>query len=259
MAATTPRATASNGLSILECTAADLAAYLWKERFNRSMPDACDFLKACSQHLQSIASIEEARTEDDDETEWGERLALPGNDDNDNDTVEASFVSPRAKMTTTLWQNGLQAMTAKGEPLRILADNVEQIIIFSKPEDCRKHMALTGKNGRGNKSNTSATQQQQQQMLVLISLQDPVSFKKKKLDQVCLQLPTSYSVGLLQEAFHLSTKQIGRIGPGAPYQFRSHDGGVTSTTSSGMPFVRCYLGVHDGVLFPMKEGLLFFK
>ena len=32
-----------------------------------------------------------------------------------------------------------------------------------------------------------------------------------------------------------------------------------STTTGGMPFVKCYHGVQDGALFPLKEGLLFYK
>jgi hypothetical protein len=43
------------------------------------------------------------------------------------------------------------------------------------------------------------------------------------------------------------------------YQFVSHQEQGTSTTTAGMPFVKCYAGVNDGVLYPLQEGLLFFK
>jgi len=41
--------------------------------------------------------------------------------------------------------------------------------------------------------------------------------------------------------------------------FKSYQAPNISTTTSGMPFVSCYLGVNDGVLYPLQEGLLFFK
>ena len=41
--------------------------------------------------------------------------------------------------------------------------------------------------------------------------------------------------------------------------FKSYQPPNTSTTTAGMPFVSCYLGVNDGVLYPLEEGLLFYK
>ena len=41
--------------------------------------------------------------------------------------------------------------------------------------------------------------------------------------------------------------------------FKSHQSPNTSSTTAGMPFVNCYLGVNDGILYPLKEGLLFYK
>lgn len=41
--------------------------------------------------------------------------------------------------------------------------------------------------------------------------------------------------------------------------FRSHEERETSTTTGGLPFVQCHYGVHDGVLFPYPQGLLFYK
>jgi hypothetical protein len=41
--------------------------------------------------------------------------------------------------------------------------------------------------------------------------------------------------------------------------FKSHQPNKSSSTTAGMPFVNCYLGVNDGVLYPLKEGLLFYK
>jgi hypothetical protein len=41
--------------------------------------------------------------------------------------------------------------------------------------------------------------------------------------------------------------------------FRSHSEEGTSTTTAGMPFVSCYHGINDGVIFPLSQGLLFVK
>jgi hypothetical protein len=41
--------------------------------------------------------------------------------------------------------------------------------------------------------------------------------------------------------------------------FSSYQLSSQSSTTGGMPFVTCYHGVQDGVLFPMREGLLFYK
>jgi hypothetical protein len=43
------------------------------------------------------------------------------------------------------------------------------------------------------------------------------------------------------------------------HAFKSYQQPNTSTTTAGMPFVSCYLGVNDGVLYPLEEGLLFYK
>jgi hypothetical protein len=44
------------------------------------------------------------------------------------------------------------------------------------------------------------------------------------------------------------------------FAFRSSgEEGGGSTTTENMPYVGCYRGFHDGALFPLREGLLFYK
>lgn len=43
------------------------------------------------------------------------------------------------------------------------------------------------------------------------------------------------------------------------FQFISEKEMNTSTTTSGMPFVKCHKGVQDGAIYPMEQGLLFYK
>ena len=46
------------------------------------------------------------------------------------------------------------------------------------------------------------------------------------------------------------------------FMFRSNEGDGhkgSRPSSAGMPFVKCYNGLDYGALFPLEEGLLFFK
>jgi hypothetical protein len=51
----------------------------------------------------------------------------------------------------------------------------------------------------------------------------------------------------------------GSTATGAAAVFSSYQLSSQSSTTGGMPFVTCYHGVQDGVLFPMREGLFFYK
>jgi len=125
-----------------------------------------------------------------------------------------------------------------------------------------------------------------------------VSYKNKTLRQLCVQLPSTpvrrkaadseKEVGGYEErivdqttareitsslddwlrilctALHFEERRVARVavvGNGVIRKgaFASYQEEGTSTTTGGMPFVKCYLGVQDGALFPLKEGLLFFK
>lgn len=52
---------------------------------------------------------------------------------------------------------------------------------------------------------------------------------------------------------------VAQVHPQKVHPFRSFDNPGQSTTTGGMPFVKCYHGVQDGILYPMEEGLLFYK
>ena len=121
-----------------------------------------------------------------------------------------------------------------------------------------------------------------------------VMFRNKPLKQVCFQLPTypsssnadgsvgenaqlteeNWWSGLSSSLFagskssdcitrvhtpiekpeYVKGKSVGE------FAFQSEgEPGSGSTTTEGMPYVGCYHGFNDGALFPMKEGLLFFK
>jgi hypothetical protein len=56
------------------------------------------------------------------------------------------------------------------------------------------------------------------------------------------------------------TMVVAQVQPGSKSSpFQSHETPDQSTTTGGMPFVNCYHGVQDGILYPLEEGLLFYK
>lgn len=94
---------------------------------------------------------------------------------------------------------------------------------------------------------------------------DKVAFHKKSLTQVCFALPSEDDLSkmtwieVLCKSLAFQEKEVIMAQDCKGYTFEMFKEGNTSTTTGGMPFVQCYYGVKDGVLFPMKEGLLFFK
>ena len=154
------------------------------------------------------------------------------------------------------------------------------MIFFPKPEDCNK---------------ISKTKKASSADLVLLRFGRAVSFQNKSITQMCLQLPWDKTQGamsptLCEGAADLdcddSTEAWKRVlikslgsdtetmvvaranNPSSgtaissithSFRFSSFSDPNSSSTTSGMPFVKCYHGVNDGVLYPLQEGLLFFK
>ena len=215
-------------LDLLACDASDLSRYLLEERFEKNRAATLEFLSKCSSSLTASNGVA-AEKEEQDDTDWGEELF---------EAVDVSFVAPRGKMKCSLYENGIKCRTAKNDVLLIRSEVAQQLVLFPKPEDCRKKDA---------------------RVMVLLDLNEAVTFKKKPLQQLCCALPDSWSTALLEQALQLDQTQVATVGTNSTNKFRSHNEGNTSTTSGGMPFVRCYRGVHDGVLYPMREGLVFYK
>jgi len=201
--------------------------------------------------------------------------------------IEVSCISPRGKFFITLYKHGIVLINPKKreeEQIPISPENVERIIFFRKPEDYKKadQMRSRGKSPLGH--------------MVLICLSsneaiddssngiNGITFRNKPLNQVCFQLPpypsdsSNDSRQFTEEdwwnAFNFSIVSGRKIDIirvqskiDAPsystnskenYLFKSAEGGETTTTE-GMPFVGCYNNLNDGALFPLPEGLLFFK
>jgi hypothetical protein len=188
---------------------------------------------------------------------------------------EISLVTPRAgKFQLTVHQKGLVAVKSNNEAIQMVIPQgcVTHILLFPKPEDFK----VTG-NSNSKKPPTSD--------LVLMRLEPPVIFQNKPVSQICIQLPWEKTQGALGPAvkdkdettstseedatndwLQLLTKSLGSqavvsriVRQKGGNSFSSFQLPGTSTTTAGMPFVKCYHGVQDGVLFPLEQGLLFFK
>ena len=176
-----------------------------------------------------------------------------------------------------MYSNGLLATKTNMATTRLLIPrgSVSQLILFPKPEDCKVVQAS---------SKSKAKVSEPADLLLLCLHPGKVKFQNKPLEQICIQLPwdktsgatppttsmlefdstcdaTEAWKGLLCQALggDVHVTRIFRNTDQRTNEFKSFQPHDTSSTTAGMPFVKCYHGVQDGVLYPIKEGLLFFK
>jgi Histone chaperone Rttp106-like len=179
---------------------------------------------------------------------------------------DLSMMVPRGKFNCQLLESGggvLFVSSKKDDELfRIRPHHVDIIIVFPKPEDRYKpkensrtilFMKLV--------DDQSATIQGG--MTHNKALAPHVVFKTKALSHVYFPIPMesssdSSSTFLSQwcQALSVPSKKILR--PGSYFRSYIEPGrNISSTTSGGLPWIRCYQGTRDGHLFPLKEGLWF--
>ena len=234
---------------LISCSAFDLATHLLKHRFSNDAVATSSFLLECTSVLPNTDRQSEKTMADASV----ERIDL--GDARHDKAIGISMVYPRGKLSCTFHENGLSCLTNKLERVQVAHSNVQRIVIFPKPEDCR-----TAKNVRD---------------MVLIVLQDDgIKFNSKPQSQLCFQLPPidcpngDSWIDLFCDSFHLDkSTDVAHVphpkqkieSNRKDYNFKSFSDVNSSSTTAAMPYVTCYQGVHDGVLYPMKEGLLFFK
>jgi hypothetical protein len=213
--------------------------------------------------------------------------------------VETSLITPRlGKFSFQFYEHGLKAIKEKKIKLPsdgttttatvemiIESTNITHIIVFPKPEDCK----LLSQSP----SLTETTRKKLTGNLVLLRLRETVEIENKSTKQICFALPSDKKTGPIGPSIKNKTEDttdsdvtdqwcqvlqrsllsknnndddsdnvsFARIQPNGSsgYCFKSYQPPSTSTTTGGMPFVNCYMGVNDGVLYPLPEGLLFYK
>ncbi len=227
----------------------------------------------------------------DSDAEGGEglgeiqKLPSPTEDDEAVTEMMVSATTPRTKLTLSAHANGIVFVSPKDEKIVLTPEAVKHVVLFPKREECLKKLKRS-KDGNhllipGN------------QLLVLLN-DDMITFRNKKLSQICLQLPQHLSeqvdlpespppseqelinvcvdnfeeqiIQQLTSSLQLKNKFYRVYNPKhhnveelSSYTFQSDDGGANSIMQGQMPYLKCYHGVNDGVIYPLEEGLLFFK
>ena len=194
---------------------------------------------------------------------------------------------------------GIVLRNKKEEVVTVPSSSVETVIVFPKAEDCRKATSNSRKKGPpkrpGNlvlltlKKEAADNVQFRGKPLKQICFQLPQSILPKPSSDddedsdggggMMVVEPIKERdielewVDLLGKTFGLSSEKVVLVSNPAyltddgreerayvgRYNFKSDETQGTSTTTAGMPYVKCYEGVNDGVLYPLEEGLLFFK
>jgi hypothetical protein len=213
--------------------------------------------------------------------------ALTAPSENSDDTVDELEVSasyPRCKLKLCFHDNGILLSSPKDERITVQPTDVQHVIVFPKREDCPQPP-------KTNKEGTFIIIPGSYVLFILTP--GSVEFRNKKLDQICFQLPQHKSEPItdggnmtaqqltkvcidrfentiiehIETCLHLHNRIYRIYNPKYhniemidTYIFKSDDGGAEKTIMNGaMPYIKCYSGVNDGVLYPMEQGLLFFK
>lgn len=242
-------------INLLTCSAEELGNWLLQHRFQKESSPAVEFLQ------QTVSSLKKKNS--NSKVSAGNSTDIGTSMLQNSDTLEVSLTTPRVKANWVCCESGMRFTDKKGESL--VVRKAKHIVVFPKPEDCNKNKNVTD-------------------MVLLVPHDDDnVTYKTKKQTQICFQLPSTAPdweedmenldhsdqwIAVLCRSCSFDVASVARvINPAMEdsttafwrYQFQSHQEESTSTTTGGMPFVKCYYGVNDGALYPMLEGLLFFK
>lgn len=157
-------------------------------------------------------------------------------------TSDGSFIEPRGKFSATVRVNGL-LLEGKSGHIFLPWSQVRMIIYLPNPLSSKK----------------------EGEMLLFFILREPIDFGKRQLKIVCWNLNQVKNAKELQASY-------------GPLHFKGTEANVISNlisalvslplvvpdnsifrTSKGTNFLKCYKGVQEGTLYPLKEGVLFFK
>ena len=231
-------------VDMASCSPEELASFLLQDRFTGNAADTKKFLHETLQIVEkgsTTSSPVKALT-----TDLGKKL-------DDIPPLEVSCTVPRSgKVMIQLYEKGLVATKKDAVVWSASNDGVDGILQFPKPEDLKQKRKVVS------------------QVLLLHSQTNTLTtFKDKPYQQICLTLPPCsqedeasastpahlWTRALSQRVLH---KSIDRVSMDRPV-FSSFVEPGKSTTTGGLPFVSCYQGTKDGVLFPLRQGLLFWS
>jgi len=273
--------------SLCSCTAQQVTKYLLHSRFQGDGTETAAFLLEAVEAIPNIDEINKTLIQEQEESaatacDLGSIVNIIGSTTSSSSAV-VSATAPRSKLTLEMYEKGCVFTNKNKDQISISCDIVKHVLMFPKREDClnfpKRSKSLTGEvNIPGS--------------MVLIVLKDEVLYKGKSLLQICFQLPSHQSDPIMvsnpQDLSHSELRDliVDGIEDGwkdtlqssldikvtriynpkfqkisdSSTSFQSYQGdGNTSITQAGMPFIKCYSGINDGVLHLLEEGLLFFK
>ncbi|GMH49381.1 hypothetical protein TL16_g00501 [Triparma laevis f. inornata] len=150
------------------------------------------------------------------------------------------LITPRGRFNMAVYESGLVFTTPKNESFNVSRAATRDSVIFSKPDLYTKNQdKVTSK-------------------MMLVSFSEPVPFKKSKLTCLCMQ-------GEMKNVVTYETTS----GPAPDVWFTSVEKSLNTTafkpepahftSTSGLPFVQCYSKTDQGTMYPLIEGVMFFK
>eukprot|EP00752_Nemacystus_decipiens_P015540 g13865.t1 len=163
------------------------------------------------------------------------------------------LLQPRGRFDLVFRKDGL-TVTGKAGAAVAAWDNVRHIIRVPRPEGFNWGKALNPDDPAGSD-------------LLAIPLKDPVPFRKSKMSLLLLQpdpkAQHSEASIVLDGVSHQVSGSQGTLVMSALKLLSgvrqvSPDKGLFASRD-GKSFVKCYHGVNEGSLFPLKQGLLFMK
>jgi hypothetical protein len=255
----------NSAMNLQTCSAQDLATALVTQRGQEA---AVELLQQAVKLSRQYGNDNNSGAETRPAADLGDTLLTQ--------PFESSMVTPRlGKVSIQLHQKGLVATrTTDQTKFVVTSKHVTHVLVFSKPEDCK----ILVQQGLSN----DAKQKKLSGCLVLLSLKQAVEIPNKNktisCTQICFSLPAEKKTGPVGPALKDGTGSadgvterwcqvletclciVTHVRPGGTGgAFTSFQPPGTSTTDGGMPYVNCYMGVNDGVLYPLSEGLLFYK
>jgi hypothetical protein len=247
---------------LLSCSPEELTTWLCEKRFLASVEPTETFLKKAVEALQQKRAEANA-------TDLGEILL----------TTTVSMVNPRAKVSLEFCKEGL-AFKAK-ESFVLEPDNVEQVVLFADPQSKKlehslvlillkkpilfKNKPLSQLCWKWPKdpppSGKPAPEEPEEQE----QKDDGKDEEKEKggsdEEEEEEEEKENEWTPLLVSSLKLLDDKIVRVIPTntTDYHFESFQEKDTSSTTGGLPYVTATQGVQSGVVFPLEEGMLFYK
>ena len=285
-------------MDLLTCSAKDLHSYLLTNRFDNDEEKTNAFLletiplSSISALQKSVETINNVLSETKNKIRMESHLADELGDQEDHiSTLEVqSRIAPRGKFMMNTHTKGLSLFREFPNPeknihLILLRENIRYLILFPKPDDCRQNKKIVSEMALfvlkepipiligQYYDNDDEIQQKQSQQTPTIS--QPNQKKQKCVSQVCLQFqPTDQTHFLEYKNEFMKWKEDFNTNVFTCYLDNSSNENVDDdddddddkelvpyfeSENNQHPFVQCYHGINEGYLFPMMNGLLFFR